>query len=323
MLAAAVLAWRLSAAVELGLQSQILLFVGGLIVLGIVLIGKRWAFAAVFALLMLGHGGLSTLELSAAGARSRSYFGVYSVEDSGGMRRLTHGTTMHGQQWLEPGRSKQPTAYYGRSSGAGIALADAAAGESVGIAGLGVGTLACYRKPGQRWTFFEIDPEVARYSRNRTFTFLADCAPDARIVIGDARLELAEEPAGALDVLVIDAFTSDAIPMHLLTQEAFETYGRALSEDGVLLVHVSNRFIDLAPMVAALAQTQGWHGRMRRDIGNPPEGQSASDWIALTRSEGRIDRLERSSPYPWDDLPPPTPRARTDDNASVVPLLRF
>ena len=323
VLAAAVLAWRLSAAVELGLQSQILLFVGGLIVLGIVLIGKRWAFAAVFALLMLGHGGLSTLELSAAGARSRSYFGVYSVEDSGGMRRLTHGTTMHGQQWLEPGRSKQPTAYYGRSSGAGIALADAAAGESVGIAGLGVGTLACYRKPGQRWTFFEIDPEVARYSRNRTFTFLADCAPDARIVIGDARLELAEEPAGALDVLVIDAFTSDAIPMHLLTQEAFETYGRALSDDGLLLVHVSNRFIDLAPMVAALAQTQGWHGRMRRDIGNPPEGQSASDWIALTRGEGRIDRLERSSPYPWDDLPPPSPRAWTDDNASVVPLLRF
>ena len=238
-------------------------------------------------------------------------------------RRLTHGTTMHGQQWLEPGRCKQPTAYYGRSSGAGIALADAAAGESVGIAGLGVGTLACYRKPGQRWTFFEIDPEVARYSRNRTFTFLADCAPDARIVIGDARLELAEEPAGALDVLVIDAFTSDAIPMHLLTQEAFETYGRALSDDGLLLVRVSNRFIDLAPMVAALAQTQGWHGRMRRDIGNPPEGQSASDWIALTRGEGRIDRLERSSPYPWDDLPPPSPRAWTDDNASVVPLLRF
>jgi SAM-dependent methyltransferase len=320
---AAIVAWRLSVAVELGLGSQILWLIGALVVLGVLLIGKRWAFAAVFALLMLGHGGLSTLETSVAGDRSRSYFGVYSVQDSGGMRRLTHGTTMHGQQWLEPGRSKGPTAYYGYRSGAGIALADTEAGANVAIAGLGVGTLACYRKLGQSWTFFEIDPQVVRYSRDRTFTFLADCTPEARIVIGDARLELAEEPAGSFDVLVIDAFTSDAIPMHLLTREAFETYRRALSDDGLLLVHVSNRFIDLAPMVSALTQAGGWHGRMRRDIGNPPEGLSASDWIALARNEGRIDRLERSSPFPWDDLPPPSPRAWTDDNASVVPLLRF
>jgi SAM-dependent methyltransferase len=320
---AAIIAWRLSVAVELGLGSQILWLIGALVVLGVLVIGKRWAFAAVFALLMLGHGGLSTLETSVAGDRSRSYFGVYSVEDSGGMRRLTHGTTMHGQQWLEPGRSNEPTAYYGHRSGAGIALADAARGANVGIAGLGVGTLACYRKPGQNWTFFEIDPEVAEYSHDRTFTFLADCTPDARIVIGDARLELAEEPAGSFDILVIDAFTSDAIPMHLLTREAFETYRRALSDDGLLLVHVSNRFIDLAPMVSALAQSDGWHGRMRRDVGNPPEGLAASDWIALAASEGLIDRLERSGPFPWDDLPPPSPRAWTDDNASVVPLLRF
>jgi SAM-dependent methyltransferase len=320
---AAIVAWRLSVAVELGLGSQILWLIGALVVIGVLVIGKRWAFAAVFALLMLGHGGLSTLETSVAGDRSRSYFGVYSVQDSGGMRRLTHGTTMHGQQWLEPGRSKGPTAYYGYRSGAGIALADAAVGANVGIAGLGVGTLACYRKLGQNWTFFEIDPQVVRYSRDRTFTFLADCTPEARIVIGDARLELAEEPAGSFDVLVIDAFTSDAIPMHLLTREAFETYRRALSDDGLLLVHVSNRFIDLAPMVSALTQAGGWHARMRRDIGNPPEGLSASDWIALARNEGRIDRLERSSPFPWDDLPPPSPRAWTDDNASVVPLLRF
>jgi SAM-dependent methyltransferase len=320
---AAIVAWRLSVAVELGLGSQILWLIGTLVVLGVLVIGKRWAFAAVFALLMLGHGGLSTLETSVAGDRSRSYFGVYSVEDSNGMRRLTHGTTMHGQQWLEPGRSKEPTAYYGYRSGVGIALADAAEGAHVGIAGLGSGTLACYRKLGQNWTFFEIDPQVARYSRDRTFTFLADCTPEARIVIGDARLELAEEPAGSFDVLVIDAFTSDAIPMHLLTREAFETYRRALSDDGLLLVHVSNRFIDLAPMVSALTQAGGWHARMRRDIGNPPAGLSASDWIALARNEGRIDRLERSSPFPWDDLPPPSPHAWTDDNASVVPLLRF
>jgi SAM-dependent methyltransferase len=322
VIVAAIAAWRLSVVVEQGLGSQILWLIGALVVLGMLAIGKRWAFAAIFALLMLGHGGLSTLEMSAAGARSRSYFGVYSVEERDGMRRLTHGTTMHGQQWLEPGRSKDPTAYYGPTSGAGIALAMADADARVGIAGLGVGTLACYRKPGQDWTFFEIDPEVARYSQDRTFTFLADCAPNARIVIGDARLELAAEPAGRFDVLAIDAFTSDAIPMHLLTREAFETYRRALAEDGLLLVHVSNRFIDLAPMVAALAQAGGWHARIRRDLYDPAAGLSASDWIALGPTMQRIEQLE-AGPLPWEDMPPPSRRAWTDDNASLVPLLRF
>src|SRR5690606_29734325 len=141
------------------------------------LIGKRWAFVATFALMMLGHGGVSTLALSVEGTRSRSYFGVYDVETSpdGAMRRLTHGTTMHGEQWLDRGRRDEPTAYYGRTSGAGLVLAAAAPGDSIGVAGLGVGTLACYRKPGQGWTFFEIDPLVVRYSRDRTFSFIADC----------------------------------------------------------------------------------------------------------------------------------------------------
>jgi SAM-dependent methyltransferase len=320
--AAAIAAWRLSVAFENDLASQMLWPIVLLIVLGMLVVGNRWVFAAVFALLMLGHGGLSTLEMSAAGARSRSYFGVYSVEERGGMRWLTHGTTMHGQQWLEPGRSKDPTAYYGPASGAGIALASAEADAQVGIVGLGVATLACYRKPGQDWTFFEIDPEVVRYSRNRTFTFLADCTPDARIVIGDARLELAEEPAGRFDVLVIDAFTSDAIPMHLLTEEAFETYLRTLTDEGLLLVHVSNRYIDLAPMVSALARAGGWHARIRRDPADQDASRTASDWIALGRSKQRIEQLE-ASPLPWEDMPPPSRRAWTDDNASLVPLLRF
>lgn len=324
VLGAASLAWRLAVAVEKGEGSDILMIVCLLCLLGIVLIGKRWAFAAVFTLLMVGHGGLSTLELSAAGARSRSYFGVYSVDESsdGAIRHLTHGTTIHGRQWLEAGRRRDPTAYYGRSSGAGIALSQAEPDARVGVAGLGVGTLACYRKSGQEWTFFEIDPRIARYSREGTFTFLADCAPDARIVIGDARLELAEAPSGHFEVLVIDAFTSDAIPMHLLTREAFATYGRALSEDGVLLVHISNRFINLAPMVSALAEAGGWHGRMRFDD-DPGPGLTTSNWIALARSDERLDRLENSSPLSWQVLPPPSPHTWTDDNASLIPLIRF
>jgi SAM-dependent methyltransferase len=326
VLAAAVLAWLLAGAAGLGEEgSKILLLAGALAVLGIVLVGKRWAFAAVFTLLMLGHGGLSTLELSAEGARSRTYFGVYTVEESdrGRLRQLIHGTTMHGQQWLEPGRRHEPTAYYGRTSGAGIALAAAPADARVGIAGLGVGTLACYRKPGQDWTFYEIDARVARYSRDGAFSFLADCAPEARIVIGDARLELAEEPEGHFDVLVIDTFTSDAIPIHLLTQEAFATYGRALATDGLLLVHVSNRFLDLAPMVSALARSGGWYGRIRRDDGDPAEALSASHWVALSRAEGPLRALENASRHAWEPLPRATARAWTDERASLVSLFRF
>lgn len=324
VLVAAILAWRLAAAVEIGLGSQILLLVCMISALGIVLIGKRWAFAAVLALLMLGHGGLSTLELSAMGARSRSYFGVYTVQvsDDGRTMQLTHGTTMHGRQWREASRRHQPTAYYGRSSGAGVVLAQAAPDARVGVAGLGVGTLACYRKPGQSWTFFEIDPQVARYSRDGTFTFVNDCAPQANIVIGDARIELAKGPAKRFDILVVDAFTSDAIPMHLLTQEAFATYARALSDDGVLLVHVSNRFVNLAPMVSALANAAGWSGRMRRDSEGLSEGLSQSEWIVLARSREQLERLESASPLSWEALPPGASQAWTDDSASLVSLLR-
>ena len=325
VVAAAVAAWWLAKAVEHGWGETILNLVLLICLLGVVLIGKRWAFTAVLAVLMLGHGGASTLERSAEGARSRSYFGVYSVESSadGTMRELTHGTTMHGKQWLDPQRRLEPTAYYGRSSGAGIALAAADADATVGVAGLGIGTLACYRKPGQDWTFFEIDPRVVRYSRDGSFTFVSECAPQARIEVGDARLKLEQEPADSFDVLVIDTFSSDAIPLHLMTREAFATYRHALAEDGVLLVHISNRFIGLAPMVAALAEAGGWHARMRHDPADPERALSESQWIALARSERRIDELERASSEQWEDLPAPAARAWTDDNASIVPLIRF
>jgi hypothetical protein len=324
VLMAAVLAWFLARAVEQGQGESILLLVVAIIAIGLLLIGKRWAFAAAFALLMLGHGGLSTLRLSAEGARSRSYFGVYTVEErpDEGLRRLNHGTTMHGQQFLDPARRREPTSYYGRTAGIGLAMGAAGLEAEIGVVGLGVGTLACYRRPGQDWTFFEIDPAVVRYSQDRTFTFLSDCAPRTRIVIGDARLRLAEEPAGRFDLLAIDAFTSDAIPMHLMTREAFSVYDRALAEDGLLLMHISNRFLDLAPMVAALAEQGGWHGVLRDDTEHA-EGQSASVWIALARDEARLDQLQAASAGTWTGLPPPAAQAWTDDDSSLIALLRF
>jgi SAM-dependent methyltransferase len=320
---AAVLAWQLSLA---SLADGTLLALAlAILLVGLVLLGVRWAYAAVLALLMLGYGGVTTLEASARGDRSRSYFGVYTVEldARGALRRLAHGTTTHGQQWLDPARRREPTSYYGRGSGIGIALAGEAADARIGVVGLGAGTLACYRQPGQDWTFFEIDPAVLRYSRDRTFTFLADCAPEARIVLGDARLQLAARPAGQFDLLAVDAFSSDAIPLHLMTAEAFATYGRALADDGLLLVHISNRYLDLAPVVAAQARAGGWHGRMRVDERNIGPGMTASLWIALSRSPERLAQMEGRATKAWSDLPPPARRTWTDENASILPLIRW
>lgn len=322
---AAALAWRLSSAVEAGEGELSLILVPLIAALGIAAIGMRPAFVAIFALLMLGHGGLTTLETSAKGERTRSYFGIYGIERSedGTRRQLSHGTTVHGSQWLDPARRNDPTSYYGPTGGVGIALQEAAGDARIGIVGLGVGTLACYRQPRQAWTFYEIDPQILTYSQRGIFTFLADCTPDARIVLGDARLELAKEPAAHFDLLAIDAFSSDSIPMHLLTAEAFANYGRTLAPDGLLLVHISNRYIDLAPMISAQARETGWHGRMRRDLGEIGDGLSPSIWIALARDEGRLARLEGSRELPWDPLPAPARHAWTDDNASILPLIRW
>ncbi|OBX18623.1 hypothetical protein A9995_11755 [Erythrobacter sp. QSSC1-22B] len=322
---ATLLSWLLHRATEAGDGETILALIAAMVLIGVALVGVRPAFVTVAALLMLGHGGLSTLALSAQGERSRTYFGVYSVvETEGGrFRQLNHGTTNHGRQWLDPERRRDPTSYYGDSAGIGIALNGAAPDAAIGIVGLGAGTLACYRKPTQRWTLFEIDPQILSYSRDGSFTFLSDCAPDARMVIGDARLELAKEPAGRFDLLAIDAFSSDSIPLHLMTEEAFATYGRALDRDGLLLVHISNRFIDLAPMVSALAEAQGWQGRLRFDDEDLAEGLTPSVWIALARDEQALARLEGDKDFAWEPLPRPALRAWTDNNASILPLIRW
>src|SRR3546814_1330524 len=200
--------------------------------------------------------------------RVRSYFGVYTVTDDSyrHQRRLAHGTTLHGLQRTDAGHEYDPTTYYGHDSGVGLTLdaADRLAGANaaIGIVGLGSGTLSCYRQPGQRWTFFEIDPAMVRIARDPAkFTFLSHCAPDTPNVLGDARLELAKQPPGRFDTLVIDAFSSDAIPLHLLTREAVGIYARSLKPDGILLIHISNRFFDLEPVLAAEAKARGWSAR--------------------------------------------------------------
>jgi hypothetical protein len=304
----------------------------GVGLLGCLIAGWRWMLVVLLAALMYAQGGWDTIDASREGLRTRSYFGVYTVRDfeQSKMRTLAHGTTLHGKQSLDPKLRQLPLTYYGPGSGAGIAFANAerlyGPGARLGVVGLGTGTLGCYRRPGQAWTFFEIDPVVLDLSNNGTFTYLRDCTPDARIVLGDARIELAALPRGSFDLLAVDAFSSDAIPLHLMTNEAMGVYLDTLSSKGVLLIHISNRYIDLEPVLAAAVKQRGLHAALRDD---DPEEQVAtlftpSTWVAITRDPAQLEALGKAAPaFRWRPLGAPTRRAWTDDHASILPQVRW
>jgi SAM-dependent methyltransferase len=297
--------------------------------IGLLLLPWRWAFVALLLTMMVAQGGYSTIRETFDHHRTRSYFGIYSVYDNQQERTrlLVHGTTLHGKQSLEPGRLREPTTYYGDTSGVGLALDNAPAmfgpHARIGVVGLGSGTLACRHRPGQAWTFFEIDPAIVRYSRRGTFSFLNACAPDARIVVGDARLKLEATPPYTFDMLVIDAFSSDAIPLHLLTDEAFSVYERALRPGGLLLVHISNNYIELEPVLAAIAAKRGLAASVRLDA--PSGGLTvASSWVALSRDRQKLAFLQaRSRKLEWRAPKPAQGAAWTDDHASVLPYIRW
>jgi hypothetical protein len=281
---------------------------------------------------MMSYGGWTSVRFSLGDVRTRSYFGVYTVSGSanGTARTLIHGTTVHGVQNIIPGMEEEPTSYYTRGSGVGRIMASAEAlfgpGASIGVVGLGTGTLACYSKPGQRWSFFEIDPVMVTIATDaRRFSFISRCAPDARIILGDARLRLAAHPPRSFDILAVDAFSSDSVPMHLLTREALGVYAQALKPGGILMMHISNRYLDLEPVLAEGARAGGWHAALLdhkaddRYLNDHP-----STWVAMTRAPAKMDELKRASgaPRSWRAL-----RTRegfsgwSDDYASILPLL--
>ena len=295
--------------------------------------GHRWPFMVSLAALMLATGGWQKIDRSATpGAMTRSYFGIYSVwQETGQIWKLSHGTTVHGVQNRKPGRERNPLSYYAPKSGIGIAMnavPDLFGKQAhIGVVGLGTGTLACYAQPGQTWRIYEIDPAMEAIARDpKRFTYLSNCLPNADIAIGDARLVLAREPAGKADLLAIDAFSSDAVPMHLLTREAFATYARYLKPNGLLVVHISNRYLDLAPVVAGNAAT-GWHGTMRIYRASDSEmkqNYTHSVWVALSRDPATLAKLKASAPFDtWYALEPtPGFKPWTDDFASILPILR-
>ena len=226
-------------------------------------------------------------------------------------------------------RERTPTTYYVAGSGVGQAMLALGPlygpAARVGVVGLGTGTLSCYARPGEQWRFYEIDPAVVRIARDTgQFTYLARCLPDPVIRIGDARIALAAEPSSSLDLLALDAFSSDSVPAHLMTREAFATYGRVLARDGLLLVHVSNRYIDLEPVIAAAARESGWQATRLLYRPSPVEtdNPSPSDWIALSRDPNAIAVLQ-SRHSGWTPLlPRKGMRAWTDDYSTILPLLK-
>ena len=229
----------------------------------------------------------------------RTFFGVHRVirDSSSGFATYLHGSTIHGMQSLDPARADQPLTYFHRTGPIGRLMrefVDARPAAHVGVLGLGVGTLAAYARADQSWVFYEIDPMVERIA-HESFSYLPRCTASHRVVLGDARLSLAESPAEAFDVLVMDAFSSDAVPAHLLTIEAMRLYLSHLSNTGVLALNVTNRFLDLEPLVAAAANVLDLHGRIRRDLVLSDEqltaGKTASRWIVLARTERHLGTL--------------------------------
>ncbi len=309
-----------------------------LVVIGLAAIGWRMPYMVTLLAAMIGIGGVDTLQTSWSGARTRSYFGVYTVRDHPeiGQRTLAHGTTLHGTQLTRPDQQLTETSYYGPRSGVGLAFVNAnrlyGANARIGVVGLGTGTLACYRRPGQRWRFFEIDPAMVAIARDSgKFTFFPRCADGVPISLGDARLKLAGITPGSLDMLAVDAFSSDAIPLHLLTREAFDVYARALQPGGVALVHISNRYVDLEPVLRAMVLHHGWHAIVRPDIPSMADealARTGSIWVAMARDPAALRRLTAATTNEardrglWRPLSADKPaRLWTDDYASVLPLL--
>jgi SAM-dependent methyltransferase len=262
----------------------------------------------------------------------RSYYSVFKVvtDPTRNLRLLVHARTVHGAQSLDPSRAGEPLTYFHRTGPIGQAFESFAgpyAKSRVAVVGLGAGTLAAYAQPGQNWTFYEIDPAIESMARDpRYFTYLRDARADVRVVLGDARLSLAKEADNRFDLLVIDAFGADAIPVHLLTSEALRIYLRTVQPHGVLAFHLSNRYMDLQPLVGDLANAAGLVAlaQDQREISAADEqaGKAPSTWVVVARAQEDLGSLASDSR--WRRLQPQaSPRVWTDDFSNPLSVMRW
>jgi hypothetical protein len=327
----------LTAAVILTLQDQmdwpvqlrVALFLGLPVFLCYFLIDRPLGFALGLAAVLVA----SRLYVGQQGRplyTIRTYFGVLHVttDRDGRFHQLVHGRTIHGRQSLDPQKRREPLSYYYRRGPAGSlfeTIQERFDAPRVAVIGLGAGELACYARPGEQWTFYEIDSAVEQIATNPAFfTYLADCPAPYQIILGDGRLRLHEAPDGAYDVLIVDAFSSDAIPTHLLTREAVRDYLRVLADDGLLALHISNRYLDLASVVGNLADDAGLVSRYRSTYFLRPaeleEGIDFCEWVVLTRRTSLLGPITVSAL--WEPLPlVPDQPVWTDDSSSLLSTL--
>jgi SAM-dependent methyltransferase len=283
-------------------------------------------FAAGLGLVFVG---VNFFQIAAPGqvlTTRRSFFGVHRVLQSKDYLSLVHGNTTHGRQSTIEEFKNLPLTYYHPTGPIGQIFTKApfmAGVQRVGLVGLGVGSLAAYGRPGQDFTYFEIDPEVLYLARDSGyFSFLKNSQAKMSYVLGDARLTLAKEPDHSYDLLVLDAFSSDAIPTHLLTLEAIQMYERKLAPGGVIAMHISNRYLDLAPVVALTCRKAKLWAYNQVDAPSPSSqeerlGKTQSNWLVILRDPGERDNFWK--PMYWNDIDiAPNVKAWTDDYVNVL-----
>jgi hypothetical protein len=262
----------------------------------------------------------------------RSFFGIHRVllDTSGQFHVLAHGGTRHGMQSLDPAHRDVPLTYYYPNGPIGQLFetrVNTQPQAHVAVIGLGAGSLACYKQPAQQWTFYEIDPSVVRIARTpEYFSYLRDCAQGTLMVIGDARLSLASAPDQQYDLIVLDAYSSDSIPVHLITREALALYRAKLAPGGVLAFHISNIYLDLKPVLGNLAADAGLAALERDDLSpdasDAARGKSASQWALMARSAADFGPLARD-PH-WHPLAPqPNSAVWTDNYSSLLTVFRW
>lgn len=265
----------------------------------------------------------------------RSFFGVYRVRNSpeGHFRLFFHGGVLHGIQSLSSTAACEPLAYYARSGPAGPILRTVQANIPRGqwaFVGLGAGAMASYIQPQQSITFYEIDPLVAKIAGDpRYFTYLSHCAPSTKVVLGDARLRLRDAPDGSYSLIVLDAFSGDSIPMHLMTSEALDLYMRKLAPGGIVAFHISNLYFDLAPTLGNLARNAHLAAFIANDTGvaqiEHDAGKLPSIWVVMARDPANLKSLtsDQAPEFRWEPLPGrPDARLWTDDYSNLLGVVK-
>ncbi len=280
--------------------------------------------AILLYLLVLLHGAFQHNRLVGI----RNFYGSLRVEQKnmgplGIMRSLTNGTIRHGTQIFTPAMSRTPTTYYTQDSGIGVALRFCCGDrpKRIGVIGLGVGTIAAYGHAGDTIRFYEINPAVLPIARH-LFTYLRDTPAKVDVVEGDARASLSTEPSQQFDVLAVDAFSGDSIPLHLLTKEAMDLYERHLAPGGILAFHVSNQYVDLEPQISLLAKQAGMQARTVFSAADEDRGAFSSNWVVVTNNGAFLQdrnvmlRLNKTGEQA-------NARLWTDDYSSLLPVLHW